>query len=88
VTLRGGKAAEYFPVSHFRVTKVSEKNPNDRHRPNYVAPKRDGKLGISGYLTPQEHAAAKEIAQRKRMTVTDLATAALVQYIKRNAPKP
>jgi hypothetical protein len=41
-------------------------NPNDRHRcPGYVAPKREGKLAISAYLTPEQHQAAKQIAQRR-----------------------
>ena len=82
-----GNAAELFPVSHFRVTKVNKSNRNDRHRPGYVAPKRDGKLGVTGFLTPDEHATAKEIAQRKGMTITDLTTKALMQFINRNSPK-
>jgi hypothetical protein len=69
--------------------KVNEKrSPNDRHRPGYVAPKRDGKRAVAGFLDRTEFAAAHEIAQRKGMTITDLATKALTQFINRNAPKP
>ena len=61
---------------------------NDRHRPGYVAPKRDGRHGINAYLDDDHFAAAHEIARRKGMTITDLAVKALEQFINRNAPKP
>jgi hypothetical protein len=74
------------------VKKVMSNRNGDRHRPDYVAPKRAGKRSISAFLDDDKFNAAHEIARRRHMTVTDMARVAIEQFISRNerrlAPKP
>jgi hypothetical protein len=71
------------PRARFRVMNVTNNRKGDRHRPDYVAPKRAGKRSISAFLDDEQFNAAHEIARRRRMTVTDMARVAIEQFINR-----